>query len=768
MALAKITVRGIVQGVGFRPFIYRLATNHGLNGYVMNAIHGVDIEVEGPLSSIDGFLHDVVTKKPVLAEIVNLQTEHAHPDNTTPRHQVFTVQESIAAGEKKALVTPDMDVCPDCLSELMDPDDRRFRYPFINCASCGPRYTIIEDIPYDRSRTSMNLFPMCAACEKEYYDPANRRFHAEATACFDCGPTLSLTNKNGDKIDTEPIQAAIELLRQGNILAVKGIGGFHLAVDAANESAIARLRRLKTRPEKPLAVMAPDPDAAATFALFNETEKKLLCGRQKPIVILRKKKTFPLAANIVPNNLFIGVMLPYTPLHHLLLGRHSFTALIMTSGNRSGEPIIKDNNDALARMATITDYFLMHNRPIVTRNDDSVTKLHGEKTSFIRRARSYAPMPLTLKKDAGLTLAAGGMLKNVFCLTRGKEAFVSQHIGDLEHLETLRHFEYSICHLSQLLRIQPTLIVHDLHPDYLSTRYAKEQTELPKVSVQHHHAHAVSCMAEHGLSGPVIAVTLDGSGYGADGTIWGGEVLLASLDRFEHAAHLNQVPMPGGEIAVKEPWRMAASHLFAAFGQEIFDLDLNLVKEHSDILPTLQQMTEKGINSPLTSSCGRFFDAIAAILGIRQKISYEGQAAVELESACLDIDDQLTYPYAIKGNKTGPLKLDSRPITRAVTNEILQGETPSRIGKRFHNTLAAMFADVCVRLREIHHLDQVVLSGGVFQNITLCYSLKEKLSGLGFKVFTHQLVPTNDGGLALGQAVAGRAIYERRGADERD
>jgi len=609
----------------------------------------------------------------------------------------------------------------------------------------------------------MKHFDLCGNCKAEYQDPLDRRFHAQATCCPVCGPAVTLTTPYGQAVEgSDPVRMAADLLQKGKIVAIKGIGGFHLAVNAVNPEAIAKLRERKGRPDKPLAVMAADLDQVKTFAGFSLDEQKLLSGRAKPIVLLQKNSLFPLAENVAPDNNFIGVMLPYTPIHHLLFYYHDFQALVMTSGNISGSPVVKDNDEAFSKLANIADYFLLHNRPIVTQADDSVIRVSGSYPALYRRARAFVPSVVNLKRNGGRTLALGAIIKNTICMTKEKEAFLSQHIGDLDNIDTQLHQKNISRHFQSLLRIEPDLLVHDLHPDYPGSRYARRQTELPTISVQHHHAHAVSCMAEHGLAGPVIALTLDGNGYGPDHTVWGGEVLLADYHDFERLAHLSTVAMPGGDAAIREPWRMAFSHLYRTFGPEYKRLNLQILHDHRDKIDIIQQMIDKSINSPLTSSCGRLFDAVAALLGLRHTASFEGQAAAELEMLLEPGDyDTASYPFEIIKTDAKPWLLPVKPIVTGIVHDILESNAPHRISKRFHNTLAALFTKVCREIRELKNINQVVLSGGVFQNLNLLQQLKTDLESLFFTVYAHEQVPANDGGISLGQALAGRAIYER-------
>lgn len=755
----QIAIQGIVQGVGFRPFVYRLALRHRLSGYVANTAAGLVIEAIGSQAVLDLFLAALTAEKPTAASIASI-SQHTTPTICPITLPPFEIRTSHHTGTRTLLVAPDLATCDECLAELDDPTDRRHGYPFINCTNCGPRYTLIEDLPYDRPRTSMKIFPLCAACEREYLDPGNRRFHAQPNACPVCGPQLQLHDQWGQPVMGEPLAQTIALLKAGQIVAIKSLGGFHLAADGENENAVARLRQGKGRPAKPLAVMAADLDAVAAFAQSDETEKKWLSALHRPIVLLRQQPLFPLAPNLAPGIQSIGTMLPYTPLHHLLFKDRKFKALVMTSANLAGAPIVKDNQAALAQLASLADYFLLHNREIVTSNDDSIIQIQGDQPLFLRRSRSFAPAPLRLHRALPPTLAVGGTQKNTICLAQGKNYFLSQHIGDLEHLETITHFETVISHLRQLLQIEPSLIVHDLHPDYPSTRYALAQG-ISTIAVQHHHAHAASCMAEHNLTGPVLAITLDGSGLGPDGTIWGGEILIADYPGYTRVAHLLPLPLPGGESAIREPWRVALSYLHQTFGPTFTTLPLKIVERHRQTLPTIVGMIENKVNSPLTSSCGRLFDGIAALLGVREFSSFEGQAAMELE-VLANPNEYGHYPLIFTPSPENSWPLSTSAIIEAVVSDLRRKTPIDRIAARFHHTLAHLFAQVCRQLRDAHHLERVVLSGGVFQNQLLAELLAQLLTKSGFAVYRHRQVPPNDGGLALGQAVAGRAILDQR------
>jgi hydrogenase maturation protein HypF len=747
----KFYVNGIVQGVGFRPFVYQLANQYGLKGEVANTASGVSIHIEGPSSQINSFETDLKANSPPLAHIVEITSRDESPKN----YGQFRIVSSRNTEQMSTLISPDVSICQDCHKELFDSSNRRFGYAFINCTNCGPRYTIIDDIPYDRPKTSMRHFKMCPLCQAEYDDPNNRRFHAQPNACADCGPHVSLFDNTRKQINIDdPIEKAAELMQQGYILAIKGLGGFHLAVDALNPDAVVRLRRRKLREEKPFAIMSCDGRQIEKYAQLGPAEQKLLTSIQRPIVLLKKKEPNPIAAEVAPRNQYFGVMLPYTPLHYVLLD-HGFTALVMTSGNLSEEPIAIENADAFERLADIADYFLIHNREIYLRSDDSIVRHAAETTRFIRRSRGYVPVPVFLKEELPSVLALGAELKNTICVTKGKAAFLSQHVGDLENLATYEFFQKTIEHLTRILEVSPRLIAYDLHPDYLSTRFAEAQADIVKVQVQHHHAHIVSCMAEHKLDGEVIGLSFDGSGYGTDGTIWGGEILIATAAAFERAGHLESVPMPGGAAAIKEPWRMAVSYLIRAFGDQFQSLDLPVLNEiENEKLAIITQMIAKGVNVPLTSSLGRLFDGVASIAGIRNRVNFEGQAAMELEMAAADSSDSLYDGQWVSDNG---YKILVGPIIRDIVCDIQKGIPLAQISANFHNTLTRIFVDICRHIRQERDLERVVLSGGCFQNATLLTGMIQDLQRQRFEVFAHEKVPTNDGGISLGQAVIAAA-----------
>ena len=762
---AQVVVRGIVQGVGFRPFVYRLAREHGLGGWVLNSTQGVVIEVEGEREHIEGFLGQLQAEPPPQALIEKVETSLLPPVG----YSSFVIEAS-REGNEFVLVSPDICICADCLRELRDPHDRRYRYPFINCTNCGPRFTIISDIPYDRPKTTMRVFAMCPRCDREYHDPGDRRFHAQPNACPVCGPrvALAVNGARPPRAPDEPIETARRLLAEGAIVSVKGLGGFHLACDATNPQAVATLRERKRRVDKPFAVMSLDVETVRCYCEVQEGEAQLLESPARPIVLLRRRPDCPITQEVAPGNNYLGVMLPYTPLHYLLLGGVGLSsskaglppplALVMTSGNMSEEPIAIGNHEACQRLAVLADYFLLHDRDIHVRCDDSVTRLFRGKEAILRRSRGYAPFPVRLNLELAEILACGAELKNTFCLTKGTYAFLSQHIGDMENYETFASYQSSIQHFQRLFRVEPRAVAYDLHPNYLATRYALELAEergLRKVPVQHHHAHVASCMAENGVTEPVIGVAFDGTGYGSDGRIWGGEFLLADYRRFRRLAHFRYVPVPGGEAAIKRPYRMAVSHLLSAIGEEALELPLQLwsMLEPGELALVRRLMTA-GVNSPLTSSCGRLFDAVSALVGVRGVVNYEGQAAIELEMLAVEgVDD--AYDWRLL--RRTPMIIDPAPLLRGVVADLLAGVDVGVISARFHNSIAAIVAAVCRAARQKTGVGRVALSGGCFQNVYLLGHTIDALDREGFQVLIHHLVPANDGGIALGQAVVANA-----------
>ncbi len=752
---ANIHISGIVQGVGFRPFVYNLAARLGLTGWVRNTSAGVDIEVDGAQEALDAFVKALRDEAPALARIDEFTASFRGPNGFNK----FEILHSEAIAEAFQPISPDVAICDDCLRELFDPQDRRYRYPFINCTNCGPRFTIIEDIPYDRPKTTMAQFKLCPDCAREYADPANRRFHAQPVACPVCGPQVWLERKDtatgapADLRGDEAIRETRAILQRGEIAAIKGLGGFHLACDATNAKAVIELRRRKLRVDKPFALMLLDMETIEKHCHVNSAEKALLISPARPIVLLRRRPQSNIAKEVAPGQEWIGVMLPYTPLHYLLLERSADfpEALVMTSGNLSEEPIATDNDEARRRLTSLADAFLMHDRDIYIRCDDSVVRVFEEQIYPVRRSRGYAPFPVRLPWQSPPLLATGAELKNTFCITHGNYAFLSQHIGDMENYETLKSFEQAVTHYEQLFRVKPEAIAYDLHPDYLSTRYALERVEREKlrpIGVQHHHAHIAACMAEHGLDGsrPVIGVAFDGTGYGEDGAIWGGEFLIADYKNYQRAIHLEYFPLPGGDAAIKYPARTALALLWSI--GIAWDEKLAPVAEFQEPeqMTLLTQLRRK-INSPMTSSMGRLFDAAAALAGVRQKVNYEAQAAIEFESQ-VDQAEKGAYPFELD-----QANVKVRSAFEQLIADALAGVQPSVISARFHNGLARMVTTASLRLKSETGIDEVALSGGVWQNITLLGRTLSLLQNEGFRVYIHREVPANDGGLSLGQAV---------------
>ncbi|MEU6425001.1 carbamoyltransferase HypF [Microbispora sp. NPDC046973] len=749
-----VRVEGIVQGVGFRPFVYGLATRLGLAGLVGNDERGVFIEVEGGSALVEEFLAALTGDPPPLAVIERISTG---PAPVTGR-RTFEIAPSVAGGDRHALVPPDVATCDACLRDLTDPADRRWGYAFTNCTGCGPRFTIVRDVPYDRANTTMAAFPMCADCAREYHDPADRRFHAQPVCCPACGPRLRLAGSAGSEGAGDPLERAVQALREGGVLAVKGLGGYHLAALAADEPAVAALRSRKHREDKPFAVMAGDPAAARRLCVVDPAEERLLTGPARPVVLLRRLPDAPVAPSVAPGNRWLGVLLPYTPLHHLLL-RALGEPIVLTSGNVSDEPIAYRDDEALERLGGIADAFLAHDRPIHIRTDDSVVRIFRGRDLPIRRSRGYVPHPLPLARAAPRpVLACGAELKHTFCLVEEDRAFVSHHIGDLENYETLRSFTEGVEHFRRLFDITPEVVAHDLHPEYLSTKWAldmPDREDVDLIGVQHHHAHIASCLADNGAAGPVAGVAFDGLGYGSDGTLWGGEFLIADLAGFERAGHLTPVPMPGGATAIRQPWRMAAAYLDLAYDGDVPE-DLDVVRRNAGQWAAVVALARRGGNAPLTSSMGRLFDAVAAVAGVRDAITYEGQAAVEFE--------QLADPAVDGAYPCGVLPAGTRfavpgvELVRAVADDLRAGVPCDVVAARFHNAVARVVADGCALIREARGLSTVALSGGVFQNLLLLGRAVTLLEERGFTVLTHHRVPPNDGGVSLGQAAVAAAL----------
>jgi hydrogenase maturation protein HypF len=738
----RIIVRGVVQGVGFRPWVKRLADRLQISGGVRNTSNGVVIDLDAATASVaEEFIGALHRDAPPLSRIEECLVEEIVSNGAVPHHG-FTIEPSLAGPDAFTLISPDIATCRDCLREFRDPADRRFHYPFTNCTNCGPRYTIVERTPYDRANTTMAAFTMCADCAAEYADPADRRFHAEPVACPVCGPRLASVPDAADSLD-----ATLTALRCGEIVAVKGLGGFQLACDALSASAVRRLRERKRRSRKPFAIMTRDLAVIERFCFVSAEERELLAGRAAPIVLLKLRAPGLFPDDVAPGLDEIGVMLPYTPLHQLLF-EGSPECLVMTSGNTSEEPIAIDNAVAQTKLSALADRFLLHDRGIFMRVDDSVVRFAEGSARVVRRARGYAPQPIDLGFEFGEVLACGAELKNTFCLTKGKYAILSQHIGDMENLETLQFFKETLGNLKSVYHVEPRAIVHDLHPDYLSTRWAMGQP-LPKIAVQHHHAHIASCMAENGLHEPVIGIAFDGAGYGSDGEVWGGEFLICGYEGFERAAHLRYVPLIGGDRAAREGWRMAGSYLFDAFGDDYRAVDRPLWKEAPEAAwKNFDRLVRRP--GPRTSSCGRLFDAVAALTGICPASSYEGEAAMRLESAAEGASLDL-YPIDID-ESAWPWQVDARPMIRAIAGECARGTNAGHIAATFHHSIGTTMNSLCLRLREKTGLNKVCLSGGTFQNVRLLGCALRLLRASGFEVFTHSRIPSNDGGISLGQA----------------
>jgi hydrogenase maturation protein HypF len=744
----RLTVGGIVQGVGFRPFVWRLAGRLALDGFVRNTSSGVVIEVEGDPGDLDSFEAAIRDEAPPLARIDSLER---HVIELVGEYGGFVISESSGGTSIETLISPDIAVCPACLADIANPDrsGRRYRYAFTNCTDCGPRYTIVERIPYDRPFTTMKGFALCPECSGEYSDPADRRFHAQPNACPVCGPNLELCDAEGVllKVDDE-IAAACELLAGGKILAIKGIGGFHLAVDASNDEAVSKLRKRKGREEKPLAVMVRDLDAVRSLCEIGADEVAILSSPQAPIVLLRKRPDLPLAPSIAPGNDRLGLMLPYSPLHWLLL-HEGPGALVMTSANLSEEPLVAENAEALERLAGIADAFLMHDRPIARRCDDSVVIIMAGSVRLIRRSRGYAPAPIKLSKSGPPVLGTGSEPKNALCLVKGGEAFMSQHIGDMKNYEAYRHFDEVAAHLQRIFSTDAELLVHDLHPAYMTTRWALEQKR-PTLGVQHHHAHLASCLAEHRCDGPAIGLTLDGTGYGTDGTAWGGEVLIGNAAGAVRFASIEPMPLPGGDAAMRQVWRTALGWLHRTCvspdGLDCF---------RQPLAAQVLELLDKGVGTSESSSCGRLFDAVASICGLRHEAHYEGQAAIELMQAAGGRLADAAYSFGFE-RRLGRWQMLVAPMLRDIAATVRSGSDAGEVSRRFHRTLVNMLSEIVRMARLETGLKTVAFSGGVFQNQLLVEALAHELESNGFTLLIHAQVPANDGGISLGQAAIGR------------
>jgi len=762
----NVLVVGIVQGVGFRPFVYNLANSLDLTGFVSNNAAGVELAIQGSCKAVDDFFYYLQTTPPPLAFIQKIERTSVLIQSNEQRFIIL----SSKTGTKRTLISPDAAVCKDCLFEMRNFDDRRYRYPFINCTNCGPRYTIIKDLPYDRSYTTMASFIMCADCQIEYDDPMSRRFHAQPNACSICGPRLCLVDQDGIGIFcTDPVAAVIRVLHKGGIVAIKGLGGFHLVADAMNEEAINKLRHRKHRDEKPFAIMVSSLKVARVLVKLDFITETIFMSRECPIVLAPMRVSNAIVPSVNPRNRFLGVMLPYTPLHYLLI-EEEFDALVMTSANFSNEPICLDNQESVDRIGGqnvrggIVDFFLFHDRDIYLRGDDSIVRVIGGKLRQIRRSRGFVPSPILLPEKlvpegCPPILATGAQLKNTICLLRGREAFLSQHIGNLNNLETLKFFKLTINHFQQILEAEAEIIACDLHPDYLSSQWALSQ-DLPVIRVQHHHAHTVAVMAEAGIINTVLSLSLDGTGYSSDyNIIWGGELLLTELHTYYRLGTLFQFKLPGGEKAIKENWRIGLSVLLEVFGESISGLKINLLEDKGQYVKFITQMMKKKLNSPFTSSLGRLFDSVAAIVGLRWKIAYEGQAAIELEQI-LDLQEKGAYPFSIF-NEGNLWILDWRPAITILVEEISYGIEIKLVSARFHRGLIEVLTAWVLCGAKVAKLNEVCFGGGCFMNAQLLYFLSIKLERAGLKVYTPALVPVGDGGVALGQALAAAGAWAK-------
>ncbi len=752
----RVRVEGVVQGVGFRPYVHRLAREIGLGGFVRNDERGVIVEVESTPAAVERFLQRLPAEAPALASVERVRHEEMAPNGD----DAFTIVESTGTGQTATMVGPDAATCADCRTELFDPADRRYRYPFTNCTNCGPRFTIVRGIPYDRARTTMSGFAMCPLCLAEYRDPTDRRFHAEANACPQCGPTAWIADRTGARVEPtagcDVVGHAAAALRDGMIVAVKGIGGFHLACRSDVENVVARLRARKHREEKPFALMAPDLRTAGELVQISPAEQALLSGRERPIVLARRRTDGPVAPSVAPGSSDLGVMLPYTPLHELLLADFG-ASLVMTSGNLTDEPIAYRDADALERLAAVADLYLLHDRPIQTRTDDSVLRaLDQRRPLMLRRSRGYIPSALPIPTDRHPpVLACGAELKSTFCLAKDGRAWVGHHIGDLQNYETLSSFREGIDHFERLLGVVPEVVAHDLHPDYLSTGYALDRDGVRHVAVQHHHAHLAAVLAEHGHVGPAVGAIFDGTGYGPDGTVWGGEILAGDPPGFQRLGHLTAVRMPGGEAAIREPWRMACAWMVESIGDEppLPAALTGLVDAGK--WRSVARIARSGLASPLTTSMGRLFDAVSALVGLRAQVSYEGQAAVMLE-ACVDPAERGELPMAVTEDEDG-LVLDARETISCVLAEVAAGTSAGVVAARFHNGVSAATARACQASAERLGLDTVVLSGGVFQNRVLLEGTAQRLVDAGLRVLVPERLPPNDGAISYGQAAIAAA-----------
>jgi hydrogenase maturation protein HypF len=748
-----VVVTGIVQGVGFRPFVYNIAVDNGLKGWVKNTSEGVYVDIEGPQESVEIFLHKLTNEAPPLSKIDDIIIENRDVKNYTE----FSIEKSDDNDRTITLISPDVATCKDCEKEIMNSKDRRYQYAFTNCTNCGPRFSIIKKLPYDRPMTTMEKFKMCPHCSEEYENPRDRRFHAEPSACATCGPRVYLTDRCGNEIATEnPIEEVKNLIKSGKIIGIKGLGGLHIACDGKNKEVINRLRERKSRPSKPFALMMKDIDNVKQYCSVNEIEENTLKGIKRPILLLDVINNI-LPLNVAPDNNRLGVMLPYTPLHHLLFD-DSIEVLVMTSANVSGLPIVYKNEEALEKLNNVVDYFLLNDRDIHVPVDDSVARVILGEERIIRRSRGYAPIPVIIE-GIKETLAYGSHLKNTFCISKEQFAFMSQHMGDMDNLEAYKNYEYNVEHFKNLYNIKPELIAYDMHPDLLLSNFARKD-EGKKIPVQHHHAHIVSCMIENKVNEKVIGIAFDGTGFGTDSKIWGGEFLVCDYKDFKRAGHLNYVKMAGGDSAVKQPWRMALGYLFKTYGDEVNTNIFTSISEKS--IKTIFAMLKNNINSIENSSMGRFFDAVAALIGIKMNVTFEGEAAIHLETIS-HTNENGVYKFDIY-TKDETYVVNTDNIIKNIIEDIEKSIDKSIIAKRFHNTVVAFSLEMCKLIRDKYGINSTALSGGVFQNEILLKGLHKRLIENGFKVYTHKDIPCNDGGISIGQLVI--ANYKEKNKEE--
>ena len=748
----KIVVKGIVQGVGFRPFIYKNATKNNLKGFVNNTSKGVFIEVEGYEEDITSFIEEIKHKPPVLSKVTDIKII----DKEIEGYTNFNIIESKEEEEAITLISPDIAICDDCLRDIRDKNNRRYRYAFTNCTNCGPRFSITKKVPYDRENTTMDVFQMCSECREEYNDPLNRRFHAQPNGCSKCGPRVYICNKEGNEIiSNDPIKDIAKEIKNGKIVAIKGIGGFHLACDAKNKEVINELRKRKKRPRKPLAVMMRDIETVKKYCDVNELEERILLGNKKPILLLDKKRNSLLPKELTNyQNGKLGVMLPYTPVHHILFSE-DIDILVMTSANISGEPMVYKNHEAIEKLKGIADFYLMNNRHIYIPIDDSVSRVILGKERVLRNARGYAPKSMEIK-DMAYSIALGANSNNTFAIANNENIFFSNYIGDLANYNTWQHYINSLEHMKGIYKIDPKSYFYDLHPNFYQNELLKE-IKTKKIGIQHHHAHIVACMAEHSLEEEVIGIAFDGTGYGIDGKLWGGEFFICDKERFKRLAHLNYVALPGGEGAIREPWKIAISYLYDIFKEDYAAYVPKHLQEKKHQIIT--EIIKKDINSPKASSIGRLFDAVAALLGFDAKITFQGEAAIDLENLCCR-DDQSFYQYNIS-LEDGIYIIDCKPLIKSVVIEVIDGIDKELIARRFHNTIIKFTIELCEILRKEYNLSSVVLSGGVFQNEILLINIYKELIKRDFKVYIHEQIPANDEGISIGQMIIGNEILKK-------